>query len=57
MPNYSKNPPLTINDEEYTVLIEVCEEFEKQKIDKTTLRENGESNGNSCAQSPYEKKP
>jgi len=34
MPNYSENPILTVNDEEYKMLIEVCEEFEKQKNDK-----------------------
>ncbi len=38
MPNYSKKPFLTASDEEYTMLIEVCEEFEKQKIDKTAAR-------------------
>jgi len=36
MPNYSKKPILTANDEEYTMLIEVNEEFQKQEIDKTT---------------------
>lgn len=35
MPNYSKKPLLSVNDEEYSILIEVCEEFERQKIDKT----------------------
>lgn len=41
MPNYSKKPILTANDEEYTILIEVSEEFEKQKIDKTTREKSG----------------
>ena len=41
MPNYSKNPFLTASDEEYTMLIEVCEEFEKQKIDKTAREKSG----------------
>jgi hypothetical protein len=41
MPNYSKQPFLTANDEEYTMLIEVCEEFEKQKIDKTAREKSG----------------
>ncbi len=36
MPNYSKKPTLTASDEEYTMLIEVCEEFQKQKTDKPT---------------------
>ena len=31
MPNYSSKPFLTACDEEYLMLIEVCEEFEKQK--------------------------
>ena len=35
MPNYYKKPFLTNSDEEYAMLIEVSEEFEKQKIDKT----------------------
>lgn len=39
MPNYSKMPVLTAYDEEYAVLIEVSEEFEKQKTEKTA-REN-----------------
>jgi hypothetical protein len=34
VPNYSKKPSLTASDEEYTMLIEVCEEFQKQKTDK-----------------------
>ena len=41
MPNYSKNPLLTDTDEEYSMLIEVSEEFEKQKIDKTTCEKSG----------------
>ena len=41
MPNYSKKPILTASDEEYTMLIEVSEEFEKQKIDKTTHEKSG----------------
>jgi hypothetical protein len=41
MPNYFKNPFLTAIDEEYTMLIEVCEEFEKQKIDKTAREKSG----------------
>ncbi len=43
MPNYSKNPFLTANDEEYTMLIEVSEEFEKQKIDKTAREKSGKA--------------
>ena len=41
MPNYSKKPILTANDEEYTMLIEVNEEFQKQEIDKTTREKSG----------------
>jgi hypothetical protein len=41
MPNYSKNPFLTVNDEEYTILIEVSEEFQRQKIDKTAREKSG----------------
>jgi len=41
MPNYSKQPILTANDEEYTMLIEVSEEFQKQKIDKTAREKYG----------------
>ena len=41
MPNYSKKPFLLASDEEYTMLIEVSEEFEKQKIDKTTREKSG----------------
>jgi hypothetical protein len=43
VPNYSKNPFLTASDEEYTMLIEVCEEFERQKIDKTVREKSGAS--------------
>jgi hypothetical protein len=41
MPNYSKDPFLTASDEEYTMLIEVSEEFQKQKIDKTAREKSG----------------
>jgi hypothetical protein len=41
MPNYSKKPILTASDEECTMLIEVIEEFEKQKIDKTAREKSG----------------
>ena len=41
MPNYSKNPLLTDTDEEYSMLIEVSEEFEKQKIDKIAREKTG----------------
>jgi hypothetical protein len=41
MPNYSKNPFLTGSDEEYAMLIEVSEEFEKQKISRTVREEFG----------------
>jgi hypothetical protein len=41
MRNYSSNPTLTADDEEYAMLIEVCEEFEKQKIDKTARKKFG----------------
>ena len=41
MPNYFKKPILTANDEEYTMLIEVSEEFQKQEIDKTTREKSG----------------
>lgn len=41
MTNYSKKPVLTINDEEYMMLIEVSEEFEKQKNDKTAREKSG----------------
>ncbi len=41
MPNYSKKPLLTATDEEYTMLIEVSEEFGKQKIDKAAREKYG----------------
>ena len=41
MPNYFNKPILTANDEEYTMLIEVSEEFQKQEIDKTTREKSG----------------
>ena len=41
MPNYSKQPFLTAIDEEYAMLIEVSEEFQKQKIDKTAREKSG----------------
>ena len=41
MPNYSNQPFLTATDEEYSMLIEVSEEFEKQKIDKTAREKFG----------------
>jgi hypothetical protein len=41
MPNYSKQPLLTDGDEEYAMLIEVCEEFQKQKADKTARESSG----------------
>lgn len=41
MPNYSKKPVLTNSDEEYLMLIEVSEEFERQKIDKTAREKSG----------------
>jgi len=41
MPNYSKKPILTASDEEYTMLIEISEEFEKQKFDKTAREKSG----------------
>jgi hypothetical protein len=41
MPNYSKKPLLTDSDEEYTMLLEVSEEFEKQKNDKTAREKSG----------------
>jgi len=43
MPNYSKKPLLKESDEEYTMLIEVTEEFEKQKSDKTILEKFGKA--------------
>jgi hypothetical protein len=41
MPNYSKQPLLAATDEEYAMLIEISEEFEKQKIDKTAREKSG----------------
>jgi hypothetical protein len=41
VPNYSKKPLLTNSDEEYAILIEVTEEFQKQKIDKTAREKSG----------------
>jgi hypothetical protein len=41
MPNYSKQPFLSATDEEYVMLIEVIEEFQKQKIDKTAREKSG----------------
>jgi hypothetical protein len=41
VPNYSKNPVLANIDEEYTMLLEVIEEFEKQKIDKAAREKSG----------------
>jgi hypothetical protein len=43
MPNYSKKPILTVNDEEYAMLVEVSEEFERQKLDKTAREKSGNS--------------
>jgi hypothetical protein len=39
--NYSNKPLLTTDDEEYLMLIEVSEEFEKQKIDKQAREKHG----------------
>ena len=41
MPNYSKKPVLINSDEEYTMLLEVCEDFERQKIDKAAREKSG----------------
>jgi hypothetical protein len=41
VPNYSNKPLLTATDEEFTMLIEVSEEFEKQKIDKAAREKFG----------------
>jgi len=41
VPNYSKKLLLTDSDEEYAMLIEVTEEFQKQKIDKTAREKSG----------------
>lgn len=45
VPIYSNKPLLTANDEEYTMLIEVTEEFEKQKTDKTARGKSGNPAG------------
>lgn len=41
VPNYINKPPLAASDEEYIMLLEVSEEFEKQKTDKTALEKYG----------------
>jgi len=41
MSKYSKKPILTAIDEEYLMLVEVSEEFEKQKTDKTAREKFG----------------
>jgi len=41
VPNYSNKPFLTASDEEYAMLIEVSEEFEKQKSDKAACEKSG----------------
>lgn len=41
VPNYSKKPVLTASNEEYLMLLEVCEEFKKQKIDKSAREKYG----------------
>lgn len=41
MVNYSKNPILTADDEEYLMLIEVSEEFQRQKMDNTIREKFG----------------
>lgn len=41
MPNYSKQRFLVITDEEYAMLLEVGEEFQKQKIEKTAREKSG----------------
>jgi len=41
VPNYSSKQTLKSSDEEYTMLIEVSEEFERQKIDKTAREKFG----------------
>jgi hypothetical protein len=41
VPNYSSKPILTTSDEEYTILIEISEEFERQKINKTSREKSG----------------
>jgi hypothetical protein len=41
MPNYFAKPLLTATDEEYMMLLEVCDEFERQKLDKTAREKFG----------------
>jgi hypothetical protein len=41
VPNYSNKPALTASNEEYEMLIEISEEFEKEKIDKTYREKSG----------------
>jgi hypothetical protein len=41
MPNYSNQSFLAADDEEYAMLIEISEEFHKQKIDKTAREKSG----------------
>lgn len=41
MANYSKNPILTADDEEYLMLIEVSEEFQRQKMDNKIREKHG----------------
>jgi hypothetical protein len=41
MTNYAKKPLLTASDEEYEMLLEVSEEFEKQKNDRTAREKSG----------------
>jgi hypothetical protein len=43
MNNYFDKPFLKDSDEEYTMLIETSEEFEKQKIDKTAREKSGKA--------------
>ena len=43
MNNYFDKPFLKDSDEEYTMLIETSEEFEKQKIDKTSREKSGKA--------------
>jgi hypothetical protein len=41
MPKYSNQPYLTASDEEYMMLLEVVEEFQRQKINKMALEKSG----------------
>ncbi|HUK85730.1 MAG TPA: hypothetical protein VLU95_07695 [Candidatus Acidoferrum sp.] len=41
MPNYSKKPVLSESDEEYSMLIEVSEEFQRQKVDQPAREKSG----------------